>query len=103
MDRVLKEKEIISAKQYAQSEGLVGLREKELQEAQDQLQILLAGSRREEIDATKAELGSLQAQERFLNGQLNLLTILSPISGTITTRKLHEKIGQRIVSKFNCP
>ena len=96
MDRVLKEKEIISAKQYAQSEGLVGLREKELQEAQDQLQILLAGSRREEIDATKAELGSLQAQERFLNGQLNLLTILSPISGTITTRKLHEKIGQNV-------
>jgi len=96
MDRALMEKEIISAKQFAQSEGLVALREKESQEAKDQLKILLAGSRKEEIDATKAGLGSLQAQERFLDGQLKSLTIVSPISGIVATHKLREKIGQNV-------
>jgi multidrug resistance efflux pump len=96
MDRTLMEKEIISAKQFAQSEGLVALREKELQEVRDQLKILLAGSRKEEIDATKAELGSLQAQERFLDEQMKSLTIVSPISGIVTTHKLREKIGQNV-------
>ena len=96
MDRTLMEKEIISAKQFAQSEGVVSLREKEWQEASDRLKILLAGNRKEEIDATKAELGSLAAQERFLEEQLKSLTIVSPIAGIVTTHKLREKIGQNV-------
>lgn len=96
MDRVLRDKEIISAKLFAQSEGTFALRRKELQEAHDHLAILLAGSRKEEIDAIQAEISSLRAQELFLDQQLEALTIKSPITGVITTHKLKEKIGQHV-------
>lgn len=96
MDRELFARDIIAAKKLSQSEGDVVVREKELQEANDRLRILLAGNRKEEIDATEAEVSSLQTQDRFLSEQLRRLTILSPISGTITTHKLREKLGQNL-------
>ena len=96
MDRALLKNNVISTRQFDQSEGNVAVREKELQEARNQLNILLAGNRREEIDAIQAEVGSLQAQEKYLNEQLRELQIISPIQGIIATRKLREKIGQNV-------
>jgi multidrug efflux pump subunit AcrA (membrane-fusion protein) len=56
----------------------------------------LAGSRPEEIEATEAEISRLEAQRRYTGDQLQLLRVVSPISGLITTPKLKEKIGQNV-------
>ena len=72
--------------------------EKELDEAQGRLSVLLAGSRKEEIEATEAEIGRLTAQQRLLEEQLLLMRVVSPHAGVITTPRMKEKVGQ-LVSK----
>jgi putative peptide zinc metalloprotease protein len=58
--------------------------------------VLLAGSRPEEIQAAEAELNRLRTQQHFLEEQVQLLSVTSPISGVITTPKLKEKVGQDV-------
>jgi multidrug resistance efflux pump len=70
--------------------------EKEIEEKQGKLKLVLAGSRPEEIEATEAELSRLEAQRRYTEDQLQLLRVVSPMSGLITTPKLKEKVGQNI-------
>ena len=70
--------------------------EKELDEAQGNLGLLLAGSRPEEIEAMRAEIANREAQRRLERGQLQLMKVMSPISGVITTPKLRERIGQLV-------
>jgi putative peptide zinc metalloprotease protein len=70
--------------------------EKEIEEKQGKLKLLLAGSRPEEIEATEAEISRLEAQRQYTAEQLQLLRVLSPISGLITTPKLKEKLGQNV-------
>jgi len=57
---------------------------------------LLLGSRPEEIEATEAEIARLEVQHNYLTQQLELVRVLSPGSGVITTPKLKEKIGQYV-------
>jgi multidrug resistance efflux pump len=71
---------------------------KELDEAQGRLSVLLAGSRKEEIEATQAEVVRLKAQQHLLEEQLRLLRVVSPHAGVITTPRMKEKVGQ-LVSK----
>jgi multidrug resistance efflux pump len=96
MDKTLFDERLVSKKEYEQSKELVAVRENELQEAKDRLNVLLAGSRREEIEAIEAEISRLQAQQRYLKEQLQLLKVASPITGVVTTHKLKDKIGQAV-------
>jgi putative peptide zinc metalloprotease protein len=96
MDRVLFEVRLTPKSEYEGSRELVAVRGKELQESKDKLNLLLAGSRREEIEATAAELSRLQAHQRYLEEQHQLLRIFSPIDGVITTHKLKDKVGQAV-------
>jgi len=95
-DKTLAAAQLLSLKELEQAEEQVAVREKELQEAREQLKLLLAGSRPEEIEALEAEINRLSAQQRYLDEQLQLLTVNSPAAGVITTRKLKEKIGQHV-------
>jgi putative peptide zinc metalloprotease protein len=70
--------------------------EKEIEEKEAKLKLALAGSRPEEIEATEAELSRLEAQRRYTGDQLQLLRVVSPMSGLITTPKLKEKVGQNV-------
>jgi putative peptide zinc metalloprotease protein len=70
--------------------------EKEIEEKEAKLKLVLAGSRPEEIEATEAELSRLEAQRRYTGEQLQLLRVVSPMSGLITTPKLKEKVGQNV-------
>ena len=70
--------------------------EKEIEEKEAKLKLLLAGSRPEEIEATEAELSRLEAQRRYTGDQIQLLRVVSPMSGLITTPKLKEKVGQNV-------
>jgi len=96
MDKTLFEESLLSKKEYEQSKELVAVRANEVQEAKDKLNLLLAGSRREEIEAIEAEVSRLQAHQRYLQEQLQLLKVLSPIAGVVTTHKLKDKTGQAV-------
>jgi putative peptide zinc metalloprotease protein len=96
MDKALLEKQIISQKNFTETEGMSVVRSKELEEAKEELRLLQAGSRKEEIEALEAKIGSLEAQQQFLARQVQSLTVTSPISGIITSHKLREKIGQNV-------
>ncbi|HYY60468.1 MAG TPA: PqqD family peptide modification chaperone [Burkholderiales bacterium] len=63
-------------------------------EAERELERLLAGSRPEEIEATEAEIASLEAKRGLLADQIRRLEIRTPHAGVITTPRLKEKIGQ---------
>jgi multidrug resistance efflux pump len=65
-------------------------------EAERELERLLAGSRPEEIEATEAEIASLEAKRGLLAHQMRRLEIRAPHAGVITTPRLKEKIGQYV-------
>ena len=69
---------------------------KELEAAESKLKVLLAGSRAEVIEATEAEIASLDVQQRYLEGQIQRVLIRSPHAGVITTPKMKQKIGQKV-------
>ena len=72
----------------------VAVRKKELQEAGGNLRVVLAGSRPEEIEAVEAEVARLEAHLHYMEEQLRRLRVVSPISGTVTTPRPQEKVGQ---------
>jgi putative peptide zinc metalloprotease protein len=90
-------KEVL-ADDLADFEKEMAVTEKELDEADGRLSVLLAGSRTEEIEATKAEIARLEAQQQLVGERLRLLRIVSPHTGVITTRRMKELVG-RLVSK----
>ncbi len=87
---------IVSEKEFNEAEEEATVRQKELEEAEGKLNVLLAGSRPEEIQALEAEVGRLDVQQRYLQDQLERVNLVSPISGVVTTPKLKEKIGVHV-------
>ena len=69
-------------------------REKDLADVQASLGLLLAGSRPEDIDAEQARLARLREEELHLLAQQDKQAIVAQVSGTITTPRLKEKVGQ---------
>jgi multidrug resistance efflux pump len=70
--------------------------EREVQEARARLQVLLAGSRPEEIQAAEAVLARLGAQREHLLEQLRRAEIRSPAAGVVTTPRPREKLGEYV-------
>jgi len=96
MNAKLYESHLVSLKEFQETMESVAVREKELEEAGDRLNLILAGSRLEEIEAKEAEIKRLEAQKRYWERNLSSLSVTSPISGVVTTRKLQEKIGRSV-------
>jgi putative peptide zinc metalloprotease protein len=95
-NRALFQERLLSQKDFDQTQELLSLRRKEFEEATNQLAVIYAGTRPEEIEATEAALQRLLAQQRYLEEQSRSLTIKSPVDGVITTPKLRERIGQLV-------
>ena len=55
---------------------------------------MLAGSRPGEIEAVEAEIARLDAHHRYLEEQIQRLSLVSPHSGVVTTPRPEEKVGQ---------
>jgi multidrug resistance efflux pump len=70
------------------------IKKKELAHAESELNILLAGSRKEAIEERKAEVSKLEAKVGILGQQLEYLKIRSEIDGAVTTRYLRNRVGQ---------
>jgi multidrug resistance efflux pump len=96
MDTKLYDDKLLSLRELQQSQEAVAVSADELHEAQGRLDLLLAGSRLEDIEAVQAEIGRLRAQEQLLEDQLKRLLVLSPIPGVVTTHRLKEKLGQNV-------
>jgi len=90
------EMKMILADDLAEVKTLLAVAEKELEEALGNLALLLAGSRPEEIEASRAEIANREAQRSHEREQIQLMKVISPISGVITTPKLKERIGQLV-------
>jgi len=96
MEAQLFKDKLSSKKDFEEAKEKVALREKDLETAQGNLKVLLAGSRPEEIEAMQAEINRLDAQKSYLEDQSRRLTITSPIRGLITSHKLKDRIGQSL-------
>jgi putative peptide zinc metalloprotease protein len=90
------ERRMALADDLADVKRTAAVAEGELEEARAKLRILLAGSRPEEIEAIRAEIAGEEVRLRNEREQLRLMTVVSPISGVVTTPRLKEKIGQLI-------
>ena len=96
IDRSLFDQLLMSRRDFETTQEEVSVREQELQEDKNRLQLLLAGSRAEDIDALQAEVNRGLAQQHYLESQLKLLTVTSPVAGVITTHRPKEKLGQHV-------
>ncbi|MGH8003208.1 MAG: HlyD family secretion protein, partial [Limisphaerales bacterium] len=94
--RALFERGFIPRKEWEQAQQQLAVREKELEEVKSILNVVRAGSRKEELEAARAELEGFESQARYLETQKQLLTVRSPASGVVATPKLKEKIGQKV-------
>ena len=83
--KTLNEQQLTSMLDYEESARLVASAESDLAEAKKKLDLLLAGSRPEEIEALRGTVASLETQCNHLAGQLRLMDVLSPAAGVVTT------------------
>ena len=97
-DQSLFEQQLLSRNDFDITRELDSTAQNELAAAQGSLQVLLKGTRPEEIKAAQAELARLEAHRRFLEEQLGLLNVVSPATGVVTTpsRQLKEMARQMV-------
>jgi putative peptide zinc metalloprotease protein len=96
LERAREELTLATAGDAAQLRQEAAVFGKETDQAEGRLQVLMAGSRREEIEATEAEIVQLVARRTFLADQLKMASIMSPATGVVVTPRLKEKVGQHV-------
>ena len=84
-DKTLYEEKLVSKQELEDSEANLAQRKSELATAKSKLEVLLAGSRREDIEAMKAAITSLETQRNYLQEQLRLMRVVSSASGIVAT------------------
>jgi len=94
--KLLFERQALSPQEFEAAQEQAATADNGLVEARSELRVLLRGNRPEEIEASKAQLDRLEAQQRFLETQLGLLDVVSPATGVVATpaRELKEMLGQ---------
>jgi multidrug resistance efflux pump len=70
------------------------VKQRELDEAQSALKLLLAGSRKEAIHQVETEVAKLEENKQNLARQLECLKIRSPMDGIVSTPYLHNRMGE---------
>lgn len=82
------------------AEDLYATAKDDLADAEGKLKVLLNGTRPEQIDQTKAQISSLQAQQYFLEGQIQRAEVRSPVEGVVATPELELKeLAGQVVQK----
>jgi len=90
-DVSLLKKEVIARKVMEETEADLNRKQAAVEQVQSRLDLLLAGTRREEIDVMVARIEELSATAEYLAAQRQLCEIYSPIHGIVTTRFLMER------------
>ena len=78
----------------AEERQAMAIAERQVIDAQAKLDVFVAGNSKEQIDAKKARLERLLLDRAYVETQIELLTVRSPIDGVVTTPRPTEKIGQ---------
>jgi multidrug resistance efflux pump len=94
------QRQLVSNQDYDQAREAETAARNDVAGATAQLALLQAGSRPEEIEAAEAELATLEAQQRFLQGQLERVNVYSPADGMIITPdlRLNDLLGQAVLA-----
>jgi HlyD family secretion protein len=102
--------QIISRKELETTQEQVALAENQLLEANSKLNVVLQGTRPEEIAAAKSVIEGLETQRRHLEDQLRRLNIYSATSGIIATpdrqlRELRRQLAKKgdLIAKIYAP
>lgn len=84
----LLDESLLSRMAFEEAQQEAVMAENDLLEAQRKLDLLVIGTRPEEVEATRAKLDGLGAQKRYLEQQLSMLDVTTPIAGVIATPAL---------------
>ncbi len=91
---------LISRKEYEDAAALESAARNDLAVAKDQLNLLLSGTRPEDIEATRAQIEQLKADQRHLGEQRRMLMVYSPSDGVVATPTLQLKqLTHQLVKK----
>jgi multidrug resistance efflux pump len=87
---------VLTRTELENTQEAAAVAERDLAEARNKLEALQRGARPEEIAAMRAEISGLEAQRRYLDGQLQRVVVRSPAAGVVATptRDLHDMVGQ---------
>src|SRR5205823_4323344 len=78
------DRQALSPQEFEAAQEQAATAENDLTESRGQLRVFLRGNRPEEIEAAKAQVDRLEAQQHFLETQLGLLDVVSPATGVRT-------------------
>lgn len=97
-DKKLFEQNLLSQKEYEDTQELASTSDRELAEAKSRLKLLQGGTRPEDIEVNRAELERLESRKKYLEEELRLVKVLSPATGIVTTpsRMLKEMTHQLV-------
>jgi len=91
---------LISRKEYEDAAALESAARNDLAVAKDQLNLLLSGTRPEDIEATRAQIEQFKADQRHLGEQRRMLMVYSPSDGVVATPTLQLKqLTHQLVKK----
>lgn len=90
------ELQMVLVDDLAEARKAVAIAQKEVEEAEGRLRVLLMGNRPEAVEAAGVEISPIETPRRYLTEHHPLVKVVSPISGVVTTPKLKEKIGQYV-------
>src|SRR5262245_46377 len=93
------ERQVIVSEDLAEIRKEVAITEKEAKEAQGRLQILLAGTRKEDIQALQAEVRRSEAERAYLQEQIDGTQVISPATWIIATPSQQLKAMNRQLVK----
>ena len=96
--KTLFEEKLVSKQELEDNEALLAQGKAAHAEAKSKLELLLAGTRPEEIEAMKAGCALLETQRHYLQEQIRLMRVVSPASGIVATpaRQLMEMKHQLV-------
>jgi len=97
-DDELARNQLLAQKEFEATQHAVVDSTNEVAEARTRLELLRAGSRPEEVEATKAGLARLESQRLYLEEQLRFARVTSPAAGIVATpsRELKEMVGKLV-------
>ncbi len=96
--QVLFEREASSREELEAAQDAALTAEHDLAAANGALRLLSKGARREDVEASRAEVDRLEAAQRLLVAQLGLLDVVSPVTGVVATpsQELKHLTGQYV-------
>jgi len=90
------EGQALSPQEFEAAQEQAAAAENDLAQARSQLRVFLRSTRPEEIEAARAQIDRLEAQQHLLETQMGLLDVVSPATGVVATpaRELKEMQAQ---------